>query len=109
MTVFESVDFKIIMISSGVEPMQIDDDDQNDGASHGINDASDRPFGSGESLAPDFKVQSSSIDLDALSLQYSELYRVHRLVFIADHCPAVRRDALILAIKAIEVIIDFDG
>ena len=55
------------------------------------------------SLPLDFKVSNCNIDLDTYSLQYQDLYKVHRLLFIAEHCPVLKTDALILALKHIEV------
>jgi hypothetical protein len=48
---------------------------------------------------PDFEVNNSSIDLDTYSSGFTGLMRINRLIFLADHCPLIRIDALRLAIN----------
>lgn len=48
---------------------------------------------------PDFEVNNSSIDLDMYVSGYTGLMRINRLVFLAEHCPLLRIDALRLALN----------
>jgi hypothetical protein len=50
---------------------------------------------------PDFEVNNTSIDLDMYISGFSGLMRINRLIFIAEHCPSVRFDALRLALNYI--------
>ncbi len=47
----------------------------------------------------DFEVNNSSIDLDLYSLGFTGLMRINRLIFLAEHCPTIRIDALKQAIS----------
>ncbi len=89
------------MISGSVEPMQIDDEHADNAANAG--EPTEQLMVNGDNaISSDFKVQYCSIDLDAYATQYQELFRVNRLIFIAEHCPSVRKDALVLALQSIE-------
>lgn len=46
-----------------------------------------------------YTVDNPSIDLDFYANSYTGLARLHRLVFIADHCPSLRMEALKMAIS----------
>lgn len=48
---------------------------------------------------PYFEVNNPSIDLDTYSSGFVGLMRINRLVFLAEHCPLIRIDALRLAIN----------
>ena len=50
------------------------------------------------SYNPDFEVNNSAIDLDTYTSGFTGLMRVNRLVFLAEHCPSVRVEALKQAI-----------
>lgn len=47
----------------------------------------------------DFEINNSSIDLDTYSSGFTGLMRINRLIFLAEHCPTIRIDALKLAIN----------
>lgn len=47
----------------------------------------------------DFEINNSSIDLDTYASGFTGLMRISRLVFLAEHCPTIRIDALKLAIN----------
>ncbi|XP_052862079.1 COP9 signalosome complex subunit 1b [Anopheles cruzii] len=44
-------------------------------------------------------VENPSIDLEQLANQYTGLAKLHRLVYIAEHCPGLRLEALRMAIN----------
>lgn len=46
----------------------------------------------------DFEINNPSIDLDTYISGFTGLMRISRLVFLAEHCPTIRVDALKLAI-----------
>ena len=46
-----------------------------------------------------YTVENPSLDLEACSNAYTGLAKLHRLQFIADHCPCYTVDALKLAIR----------
>jgi hypothetical protein len=50
------------------------------------------------SYNPEFEINNSSIDLDTYTSGYTGLMRINRLVFLAEHCPPVRVDALRMAL-----------
>ena len=47
---------------------------------------------------PDFEVNNSSIDLETYSSGFTGLMRINRLVFLAEHCPPLRIEALKMAL-----------
>jgi len=47
----------------------------------------------------EFEIRNSSIDLETYSSGFTGLMRINRLVFLAEHCPTIRIDALKLAIN----------
>jgi COP9 signalosome complex subunit 1 len=49
--------------------------------------------------ATDFEVNNSSIDLDLYTSGYNGFMRISRLMFLAEHCPPLRVDALRLALS----------
>ncbi|XP_066992136.1 COP9 signalosome complex subunit 1 [Anabrus simplex] len=71
-----------VIYQSAVEPMQVDappeDNDNNE----------EEPY----------TVENPSLDLEAYANSYSGLARLYRLMYIADHCPALRLEALKMAI-----------
>lgn len=52
-----------------------------------------------QSYNPNFEVNNSSVDLDTYVSGYTGLMRIFRLIFLADHCPPLRIDALKLALN----------
>lgn len=46
-----------------------------------------------------FIVENPTIDLEAYAMSYTGLAKIHRLIFIVDHCPSLRLEALKLAIS----------
>ena len=46
-----------------------------------------------------YTVENSSIDLDFYANSYTGLARLYRLIYIADHCPTLRAEALKMAIN----------
>lgn len=47
----------------------------------------------------DFEIENSSIDLDTYVTGYTGLMRINRLLFVAEHCPMLRLDALRMALN----------
>ncbi|XP_069887785.1 COP9 signalosome complex subunit 1 isoform X2 [Dipodomys merriami] len=76
-----------------VEPMQIDVDPQEDPQN-----------------APDvnYVVENPTLDLEQYAASYSGLMRVERLQFIADHCPALRVEALKMALSFVQRTFNVD-
>jgi COP9 signalosome complex subunit 1 len=50
---------------------------------------------------PDFEINNPSIDLDVYVSGFIGLMRINRLLFLAEHCPLLRIDALRLALNYI--------
>lgn len=46
-----------------------------------------------------YTIENPTIDLDFYANSYTGLARLHRLIFIADHCPSLRLEALKMAIN----------
>ncbi|CAF0723936.1 unnamed protein product [Brachionus calyciflorus] len=51
---------------------------------------------------PNFEITNSLIDLDMYVSGYTGLMRINRLVFLAEHCPSLRIDALKLALNYVQ-------
>ena len=51
------------------------------------------------SYNPDFEINNTSIDLDTYISGFTGLMRINRLVFLAEHCPPLKIDALRLALN----------
>jgi hypothetical protein len=51
------------------------------------------------SYNPDFEVYNTSIDLDTYISGFTGPMRINRLVFLAEHCPTLRIEALRLALN----------
>lgn len=50
----------------------------------------------------DFEINNSSIDLDLYTSGYVGFMRIARLMFLAEHCPPLRIDALRLALSYVQ-------
>ena len=48
---------------------------------------------------PDFEINNAAIDLDMYISGFQGLIRINRLLFLAEHCPSIRIDALRLALN----------
>ncbi|XP_069688022.1 COP9 signalosome complex subunit 1-like [Periplaneta americana] len=74
---------QVVIFQSAVEPMQVDappeDNDNNE----------EEPY----------IVENPSLDLEAYGNSYTGLARLYRLMYIADHCPTLRIEALKMAIS----------
>lgn len=46
-----------------------------------------------------YSIENPTIDLDFYANSYTGLAKLHRLIFIADHCPSLRLEALKMAIN----------
>lgn len=46
-----------------------------------------------------YSIDNPTIDLDFYANSYTGLAKLHRLIFIADHCPSLRLEALKMAIN----------
>lgn len=54
-------------------------------------------------------VDSAPIDIEQICAQYTGYALMQRLLFIADHCPLLKRDALVALVHYIQqVMFDFD-
>ena len=71
-----------------IEPMQVDMPEENE------NDV-----GAEENEEQNYIVENPSLDLEAYSNAYTGLAKLHRLQFIAEHCPVYTIEALKLAIR----------
>ena len=71
-----------------IEPMQVDMPEENE------NDVVGE-----ENEEQNYIVENPSLDLEAYSNAYTGLAKLHRLQFIAEHCPVYTVDALKLAIR----------
>ena len=71
-----------------IEPMQVDMPEENE------NDA-----GGEEQEEQNYIVENPSLDLESHSNAYTGLAKLHRLQFIAEHCPVYTIEALKLAIS----------
>lgn len=68
---------------NAIEPMQIDGPEE-------INE---------ENNPVEYVVEDPTLDLESFANSYSGLAKLYRLVFIADHCPSLRLEALKMAIN----------
>lgn len=66
------------------------------------------PFGTGPGSSRElnstpsfveFEIDNSSIDLDTYVTGYTGVMRINRLLFVAEHCPSLRIDALRMALN----------
>ena len=71
-----------------IEPMQVDMPEENE------NDVRAE-----ENEEQNYIVENPSLDLEAYSNAYTGLAKLHRLQFIAEHCPVYTIEALKLAIR----------
>ncbi|KAK7484674.1 hypothetical protein BaRGS_00024082 [Batillaria attramentaria] len=72
------------IFQAAVEPMQVDGaPEENDNVEE----------------EPQYTVENPSLDLEQYTTQYTGLARLNRLMFIADHCPALRVEALRMALN----------
>ncbi|ENN72798.1 hypothetical protein YQE_10602, partial [Dendroctonus ponderosae] len=71
-----------MLFGNAVEPMQVDAPPED-------NDNNEDTF---------FVVENPSIDLEAYANSYTGLAKLYRLIFIVDHCPSLRLEALKIAI-----------
>lgn len=70
--------------------------------------SSANPFGGGPGSSRElnstpsfveFEIDNSSIDLDTYVTGYTGVMRINRLLFVAEHCPSLRIDALRMALN----------
>jgi COP9 signalosome complex subunit 1 len=54
-----------------------------------------------DGLVADFEINNSSIDLDLYTAGYVGYMRIGRLMYLADHCPPLRIDALRMVLSYI--------
>ncbi|XP_030745089.1 COP9 signalosome complex subunit 1 [Sitophilus oryzae] len=71
------------MAQNAVEPMQVDAPPED-------NDNNEEPF---------YVVENPTLDLEAYANSYTGLAKLYRLIFVVDHCPALRLEALKIAIS----------
>ncbi|CAG0917261.1 unnamed protein product [Notodromas monacha] len=75
--------------SSAVEPMQVDA-------------PVDEPMENNEEVEQPFVVENPSFDLETYANSYTGYARLVRLLYIADHCPSLRIDALKMALVNVQ-------
>lgn len=80
------VSLNLFQNASSVEPMQVD-------AAPDENDASEEEI---------YIVENPTLDLEAYVSSYSSLARLYRLIYIADHCPSLRIEALKMALSYVQ-------
>ncbi|KAL1501884.1 hypothetical protein ABEB36_007124 [Hypothenemus hampei] len=73
------------MAQNVVEPMQVDAPPED-------NDNNEETF---------YVVENSTLDLEAYANSYTGLAKIYRLIYIVDHCPSLRLEALKIAISYI--------
>lgn len=71
------------VLQNAVEPMQVDAPPED-------NDNNEETF---------YLVENPTIDLEAYANSYTGLAKIFRLIFIVDHCPSLRLEALKIAIS----------
>lgn len=76
-----------------VEPMQMDGDPQDDHQNP---------------LPRDYIVENASLDLEQYASSYRGLMRIERLQFVAQHCPQLRLEALVLAASFVQRTFNVD-
>lgn len=90
---------------ASMDDTEMDNENENDVSvgvySNVVTGPSGATTGSLSTYNPDFEVTNPSIDLDMYVSGYTGLMRINRLVFLAEHCPTLRIDALRLAINYI--------
>jgi len=47
-------------------------------------------------------ISGTNFELETITSSYSGLMRIYRLLYIADHCPALRTEAIFAALKYIQ-------
>lgn len=47
-------------------------------------------------------ISSTNFELESITSSYTGLMRIYRLLYVADHCPALRNDALLASFKYIQ-------
>ncbi|XP_051888637.1 COP9 signalosome complex subunit 1 isoform X2 [Pristis pectinata] len=84
---------RVHKLRGAVEPMQIDADPQDD-----------------QQNAPDtnYVVENPTLDLEQYAASYSGLMRIERLLFIAEHCPQLRIEALKMALSFVQRTFNVD-
>lgn len=70
-------------LQNAVEPMQVDAPPED-------NDNNEEPF---------YMVENPTLDLEAYANSYTGLAKLYRLIYVVDHCPALRLEALKIAIS----------
>ena len=73
-----------------IEPMQVDMPEENENDVGGAAE---------EGEEQNYVVDNPSLDLESYSNQYIGLAKLHRLQFIAEHCPVYTIEAVKLAIR----------
>ena len=88
---------------SSVDEVEMDNENDNtfSAAGSGVINLSNGSSLATASYNPDFEINNPSIDLDMYVSGFTGLMRVNRLIFLADHCPPLRIDALRLALNFI--------
>ena len=87
--------------TAAMDDADMDNENENNISGSNLTGNPGIPSGSGvyNSYNPDFEINNSSIDLDTYASGFTGLMRINRLVFLAEHCPLIRIDALRLAIN----------
>ena len=47
-------------------------------------------------------ISTTNFELETITSSYTGLMRIYRLIYIADHCPALRNEAILAALKYIQ-------
>ncbi len=47
-------------------------------------------------------ISSTNFELETITASYTGLMRIYRLIYIADHCPALRHEAIFATLKYIQ-------
>ncbi len=76
-----------------------DMDNENENNISGSNLMGNLITGANVQYNPEFEINNASIDLDMYISGFTGLMRINRLVFLAEHCPSIRIDALRLALN----------
>lgn len=77
------------------EPMQLDANDDNDSNEGDIGTTNHEADGT-------FNVENASLDLESYAASYTGLSKIQRLLFVANHCPALQIEALKLALAYVK-------
>ena len=85
-------------IGANNDDAEMDNDNENNISGNALLSNGNGAFSAASAYNPDFEVNNTSIDLEMYSSGFTGLMRINRLVFLAEHCPPLRIEALKMAL-----------